>query len=182
MGFYDGKDMAASFRTVRRNTIQIANDIPEDQYGFRPTPELRSVAEELAHIAASTLWVVQAHEVDRVNFITYDDFGAYMARIADAARTLTAKTDIVSALTKNGEEFAAFLERMTDDQLAERVGFPPPVQPPSKTRFEMLLGTKEHELHHRAKLMVIERLLGIVPHLTRARAEMPKTATKATAP
>jgi len=30
----------------------------------------------------------------------------------------------------------------------------------------MLLGTKEHEMHHRGQLMVMERLLGIVPHLT----------------
>lgn len=173
MSIYGGKDLAASFRTVRRNTIQIATDIPEDQYGFRPTPDTRSVAEELAHVAASTLWVVQAHEVDKTTFITYDDFGTYMTRIADVAAALTAKTDIINALIKNGEEFASFLERMTDDQLAERVGFPPPIQPSSKTRFEMLLGTKEHEMHHRAKLIVIERLLGIVPHLTRARAEMP---------
>jgi uncharacterized damage-inducible protein DinB len=173
MSIYGGKDLAASFRTVRRNTIQIATDIPEDQYGFRATPDTRSVAEELAHVAASTLWVVQAHEVDKTTFITYDDFGTYMTRIADVAAALTAKTDIINALIKNGEEFASFLERMTDDQLAERVGFPPPIQPSSKTRFEMLLGTKEHEMHHRAKLMVIERLLGIVPHLTRARAEMP---------
>jgi uncharacterized damage-inducible protein DinB len=172
MMIYGGKDMAASFRTVRRNTIQIASDIPDDNYGFRPTPDTRSVAEELAHIAASTLWVVQAHEVDRTTFITYDDFGAYMTRIADVAAALTARTDIINALTKNGEEFASFLARMTDDQLAERVGFPPPIQPSTKTRFEMLLGTKEHEMHHRAKLMVIERLLGIVPHLSRGRAEM----------
>jgi uncharacterized damage-inducible protein DinB len=33
----------------------------------------------------------------------------------------------------------------------------------------MLLGVKEHEMHHRAQLMVIERHLGIVPHLTRQR-------------
>jgi len=38
-----------------------------------------------------------------------------------------------------------------------------------KSRFEMLLGTKEHEMHHRGQLMMIERLLGIVPHLTRNR-------------
>jgi uncharacterized damage-inducible protein DinB len=31
----------------------------------------------------------------------------------------------------------------------------------------MLLGVKEHEIHHRGQLMLIERLLGIVPHLTR---------------
>jgi uncharacterized damage-inducible protein DinB len=178
MSFYTGKDMAAAFRTVRRNTVQIANDIPEDQYGFRPAPDTRTVGEELAHVAAATLWVVQAHEVDRMTFISYDDFGAYMSRTEAVAQALTAKTDIINALTKNGEEFASFLERMTDEQLAQRVGFPPPIQPSSKTRFEMLLGTKEHEMHHRAKLMVIERLLGIVPHLTRARAEMKQTSAK----
>jgi hypothetical protein len=31
----------------------------------------------------------------------------------------------------------------------------------------MLLSPKEHEMHHRAQLMLVERLLGIVPHLTR---------------
>ena len=43
--------------------------------------------------------------------------------------------------------------------------------PPSKTRFEMLLSTKEHEMHHRGQLMLIERMLGIVPHLTRQMQE-----------
>jgi uncharacterized damage-inducible protein DinB len=33
----------------------------------------------------------------------------------------------------------------------------------------MLLAVKEHEMHHRAQLMLIQRLLGIVPHLTRQR-------------
>ena len=33
----------------------------------------------------------------------------------------------------------------------------------------MLLGVKEHEMHHRAQLFLIERMVGIVPHLTRAR-------------
>jgi hypothetical protein len=35
----------------------------------------------------------------------------------------------------------------------------------------MLLGVKEHEMHHRAQLFLIERMVGIVPHLTRARQE-----------
>lgn len=44
---------------------------------------------------------------------------------------------------------------------------PPGVQPPSKTRFEMILGMKEHEMHHRGQLMLVERMIGIVSHLTR---------------
>jgi uncharacterized damage-inducible protein DinB len=39
--------------------------------------------------------------------------------------------------------------------------------PPSKTRFDMLLGVKEHEMHHRGQLMLVERMIGVVPHLTR---------------
>lgn len=171
MNFYGGKDMAEAFRTVRRNTLQIANDIPEDQYGFRATPETMSVAEELAHVACSTLWAVQAHAVEHKTAITMEDFGAYMARMAEAEKALTSKHHIVSALLKNGEEFAGALERFTPEQLSEFVSFPPPVQPSRKSRFEMLLGVKEHEMHHRAKLMVSERLLGIVPHLTRARQQ-----------
>jgi uncharacterized damage-inducible protein DinB len=47
-----------------------------------------------------------------------------------------------------------------------------------KNRFEMLIGTKEHEMHHRAQLMVIERLLGIVPHITRNRQRRPEPTEK----
>jgi hypothetical protein len=45
------------------------------------------------------------------------------------------------------------------------------MRPPTKTRFEMLLGSKEHEMHHRAQLMLIERMLGIIPHLARQMQE-----------
>jgi uncharacterized damage-inducible protein DinB len=37
----------------------------------------------------------------------------------------------------------------------------------TKSRFEQLLCAKEHEMHHRAQLMLTERQLGIVPHLTK---------------
>ena len=51
--------------------------------------------------------------------------------------------------------------------------------PPSRTRFDMILSVKEHEMHHRGQLMVIERLIGIVPHLTRHMQErMAATAAK----
>jgi uncharacterized damage-inducible protein DinB len=44
---------------------------------------------------------------------------------------------------------------------------PQGANPASRTRFDMLLSVKEHEMHHRAQLMLIERMIGIVPHLTR---------------
>ena len=177
MTYYGGKELADAFRTVRRNTIQIAQDIPEESYDFRAAADTNSVAEELAHIACASVWQVQAHAVDKKTFISFEDFGRYMTAAAEAEKALASKKAIIDALIKDGEEFACFLETLTEEQLADRVSFPPPVQPSTKSRFEMVLGVKEHEMHHRAKLMVLERLLGIVPHLTRARQQRMAGAT-----
>ncbi|MCC7125685.1 MAG: DinB family protein [Acidobacteria bacterium] len=166
---FGASQLADSFRTVRKNTVIIAQDIPEDQYGFRAVEGVMSVAEMLAHLAVSTAWAEELHFVERKTEVTYEDFSRYMTLRQEAERALTTKAAIVDALSTKGETFAAQIAAMTDDQLAETVTFPPPVQPPSKTRFEMLLSVKEHEMHHRGQLMLIERLLGIVPHLTRAR-------------
>jgi uncharacterized damage-inducible protein DinB len=169
MTSYGPKDLADSFRTVRKNTIQVAQDIPEDKYNYRAAPDVMSVGEMLAHLAASTHWAEQLHFVEKKHEVAMDDFGRYTAAgkaIGDALKT---KADIVASLETRGKEFAGRLEAMTDAQLGERVSFPAPIQPPSRSRFEMLLSVKEHEMHHRGQLMLIERMLGIVPHLTRAR-------------
>ena len=62
----------------------------------------------------------------------------------------------------------------------DRESFPPLAQMPPKTRFEMLLSTKEHEMHHRGQLMLVERMLGITPHLTRQMEERMAAAMRPT--
>ncbi len=54
MTSYGGKELAREFRTVRKNTIQVAEDIPESKYGHVAAAECKSVAQMLAHIAVST--------------------------------------------------------------------------------------------------------------------------------
>ena len=163
---YSAQDFARAFRTVRNNTIKIAEEIPEEHYGFRAAKESQSVADTLAHIAAAPRWAKSMH----TQRITRPDFATFRAGHEEVMKyqaTLTTKAKILEALRAGGEEFATWIETLSDEVLAERVHFPEGVQPPSKTRFEMLLSPKEHEMHHRAQLMVVERMLGIVPHLTR---------------
>ncbi|MEP6763802.1 MAG: DinB family protein [Gemmatimonadaceae bacterium] len=177
MNYYGAKQMAASWRTVRNNTIQVAEDIPADKYNYRVSPETMTVAETLAHLAVSPHWAQQVHMVERLHGMTREDFGKYRNESNAVAATLTTKEAIVAALKKNGEEFAAGLDKMTDAELGETVavaGAPGG----DKTRFEMLLGSKEHEMHHRGQLMQMQRLLGIVPHLTRARMAMMQQAAQ----
>jgi len=169
MTYYTGADLARGSRTVRKNTVQIATEIPEERYGHRGTPDTRSVAETLGHIVTLSTWPYQAHAVDRKTFLSREDFGGYIQAANAYAATLTTKASLIEALETKGEQFAAWLETLDEATLGEMVGFPPPLEPSQKSRFEMLIGLKEHEMHHRAQLMLIQRQLGIVPHLTRAR-------------
>ncbi len=125
--------------------------------------------EQLAHIAVSTRWQIDAHQ-ERMAAVDFATFAARLAQATEDEKALQTKDDIVAALREDGEKFASFLEAADDALLQEEVSFPPPVQPAIKTRFEILLGAKEHEMHHRAQLMLVQRILGIVPHLTRQRA------------
>lgn len=165
---YGAREIAESFRTVRNNTIQIAEDIPADRYGFKAAEGVKSVGEILAHIAASPAWQIDVHE-RRVSALDLAFFGGRAPKVAADEQALTSKEQIVAALRTGGDAFASMVAGMTPDRLAEIVSFAPPLQPSQKTRFEMLLGVKEHEMHHRGQLMLIERMLGIVPHLTRRR-------------
>src|ERR1700730_8634600 len=57
MTSYGGKELASAFRTVRKNTIQVAEDIPEPKYGFVAAPEVRAVGRMLTHVAiAPRIW------------------------------------------------------------------------------------------------------------------------------
>jgi uncharacterized damage-inducible protein DinB len=81
------------------------------------------------------------------------------------------KAELVAFLKEEGEKFAAFLDGLPEPFLAEQVSMRPGMQPAAKSRFEMLLGAKEHEMHHRGQLMTLQRMIGQVPHLTRLMQE-----------
>ena len=78
---------------------------------------------------------------------------------------------------QNGEKFASFVEGLDEAALQSVVSFPPQAGS-AKSRFEMLLGPKEHEMHHRGQLMLVQRLLGQVPPLTRQRQAMMAAAAR----
>ncbi|MGA8268015.1 MAG: DinB family protein, partial [Candidatus Acidiferrales bacterium] len=167
MNYYGAKDMAASFRTVRKNTITIAQEIPEDKYSFRPAADSRSVGELLAHIALGSGFQYQIQAQERRTTLEGFDFPALMQRVIAEEKARRSKDETIAMLTTAGEKWAGFLDGLTEDFLAERVQMRAGMTPPDKSRFEMILSVKEHEMHHRGQLMLIERIVGIVPHLTR---------------
>jgi len=183
MIYYGARDLANSFRTVRKNTITIAEEIGEQHYNFQAAPDVRTVAKTLTHIGLSPRMSQQIHAVERRKTLEGFDFPAFMQKIMAEEQVQRNKAQIIAFLREEGEKFAGWLDSVSDDFLAERVSMPPGMQPASKTRFEMILGVKEHEMHHRGQLMLIERMIGIVPHLTRdMQARMAQAQTAAARP
>lgn len=179
MTYYAGRELAASFRTVRNNTIVIAEEIPAASYDFRPAEGSRTVAQTLTHIALGSRFQAYVHQ-NRIDDLAKVNFAELIQQLSAEESKPRSKADIAALLKAEGDKFAAYLEQLTDSFLAEQVRMPPGSPSPAKSRFEMLLSAKEHEMHHRGQLMLMQRMLGLTPHLTRHMQErMSRTAAQA---
>jgi uncharacterized damage-inducible protein DinB len=171
MTYYGAKELAASFRTVRNNTIQIAEEIDEKNYGFQAAPGTRTVAQTLIHISNIVRFGLVAHRDQKLTTLVGFDFMSLMGPMQAMEQKPHTKAEIIALLKASRDEFGAFLDGLTDDVLAQTVAQMPGQQPAIKSRFEMLMAAKEHEMHHRGQLMLMYRMLGGVPHMTRAIME-----------
>jgi uncharacterized damage-inducible protein DinB len=182
MTYYGAKDLAAAFRTVRDNTIKIAEEVGEEHYGFRATPENRSIAETLVHIANIPKIAYEVHENRKLTALAGFDFMGFVGPLIAEEKNKISKADIIARLTSGRDQFGGWLDGLSDDFLGQSVTMMGPNNQ-TKSRFEMLLGVKEHEMHHRGQLMLMERMIGMVPHLTRQMqammAQMQSQATQA---
>ena len=176
---YGPTQLANAFRTVRRNTVQIAEEIPEDKYDFVAAPGARSVSELLRHIAFAPSFQEDVHRLKRLSTLQGYDFAAQGRATQAREQQLRSKSEIIEALKSSGEDFGSWLESLSPEFLAETVTDPAGGNP--RSRLEMLMAAKEHEMHHRGQLMLIERMIGVVPHLTRQRLERMKAREQAAA-
>src|SRR5207249_7610001 len=81
MNYYGAKELAESFRTVRKNTIQVAEDIPEDKYGFKAASDVRSVEKLLTHIALAPSFQYRINAVEKRTTMEGFDFPALMQEV-----------------------------------------------------------------------------------------------------
>src|SRR5260370_6797701 len=111
MNLYESKQLADSMRDVRQNTIAIAEDIPEAQYDYRPTPASRSVRESLRHI----------HEEQRRASMEGFDFRGFFAGLPTYEKLALSKKEILDALGDEGERWRGWVEKLPQAGAAEIV-------------------------------------------------------------
>src|SRR5438045_8860201 len=124
MNYYGAKDLAAALRTVRKNTLIIAEEIPEDKYSYRPAEGTRTVGEVLTHIAHG--WKFHEKVIfqeKRTTMEGFDFMGFLGPLLAEQAKPRT-KAEIISLLKDEGEKYATAVESLSDDFMSQAVSLP----------------------------------------------------------
>ncbi len=141
-------DLRSDYTTVKNYFIRSAEKMPEAQYSFRPTPEVRSFGQLVAHVAD-----------DQYNLCAPAKGEIRHAAYAEIEHTLTTKADLVAALKKAFTYCDAAYGSLTDASATEIVKF----NNRNQTRFEMLNWNIWHTWEHYGNAVVYLRLNGLIP-------------------
>jgi hypothetical protein len=136
-------DLRQAYESVKNNLHRAAEKMPEQDYSFKPTPEVRTFAEVLGHAATAE----------------YHTCAALTGTEAGPLPKAENKAAIVSALNQASALCDKAFDSLTDSNAAEMVKFPRG----QKTRLGGLTGLVMHDTEQYAILGVYMRLKGLVP-------------------
>ena len=148
---------------VRNGLIEELENIPDDRFDFRPTPETRSVAELTQHILEVAL--MMTGELTRPDTdLRRAPWPELLDLYATHVNQVTSKSPLLDLLSDSFQESERkFLEsgELHMLQLIERF------DGEKGTRLAWLHHGIAQEMYHRGQIVTYQRLMGIEPALTR---------------
>jgi len=146
------KEMAASFQRASTEILDVAEAMPAEKYGYKPTPEISSFGEQLVHVAGITQRFVDT---------------AKGTKTEAPHHAATTKPEIMELLKKTFQNAQDAINPLTDAQLMEPVKFP--FGDRTVTRATFWQGPLYQIRNHHGQLVVYLRMNGIVPPTTARR-------------
>jgi uncharacterized damage-inducible protein DinB len=148
---------------VRQGLIEEVENIPEDQFDFRPTPDVRSVTEMIQHILEVALMMTGELTRPDTDF-RRAPWPELLALYASQVEQANGKAELLALLRSSMVEAEEKFRAAGELELVQFI-----------TRFDGRQGTKmawlhhgiAQEMYHRGQLVTYARLLGIEPALTR---------------
>jgi uncharacterized damage-inducible protein DinB len=137
-------EIKQSYQAVKNNIIKSAQEMPEENYSFKPTPEIRSFAQVLGHVAEA-----QMHTCSAV-------LGT--PKSIDTA-SKTSKADLVAALQEAFGQCDKAYETLTDADASNMIKTPHG----QRTKMGALVANTIHDTEQYGILAVYLRLKGLVP-------------------
>jgi len=131
------QSVRAHFASVNRKVLTMVKDFPEDKYGFRLKPEMRTFSEMIVHIASGNVYAAKAGRGEKVNWDELDP------------KNYANKAAVVALMEKSIADADATLKGVSDDSLAKNA--------------EPWLGVMEHSAEHYGLLVGYYRANGLVP-------------------
>lgn len=141
--------MVADWTRARDYTKEYLDAMPEDGYGFKPTPEIRSFAEQMLHLAnANYAFAVAATGVANTNKVNLEK--------TDSMKTKAACT---KAVTDSYDFMINAIKGADPKKLGEAIK----LFGRDTTRGGALAKAFEHQTHHRGQTTIYLRLKGATP-------------------
>ena len=146
------KELSASFQRAATEILDVAEVMPADKYGYKPTPEISSFGDQLVHVAGITQRFIDAAKGTKTDAPHH------------AAMT---KPEIIALLKKTFQVAQDTITPLTDAQMLEPVKFP--FGDRTVTRATFWQGPLYQIRNHHGQLVVYLRMNGIVPPTTARR-------------
>jgi len=139
-------DVRTDYRRVRDYFVRAAEKMAAADYAFRPTPEVRTFAQQVAHVAD-----------DQYNLCAPARGEARKAAYTAIEDSLSTKAELIPALEKAFAYCDAAYDALTDASGTE------PSLGRDRSRFSMLNWNLWHTWEHYGNIVVYLRMKGLVP-------------------
>lgn len=137
------KEVRDNFVDVNRKLLDMANDFPEDKYGYRLRPEMRSFHDVMVHIASGNVYAAKAGRGEKVKWDELDP------------KDYPTKASVVALFQKSAADAAAALESWPNSKFTQTV--------------EPWIDVTEHSGEHYGLLVAYYRANGMVPPESRPK-------------
>jgi uncharacterized damage-inducible protein DinB len=138
-------DLKASWNQIKGNIAKSAEKLPEEQYPFKPSPDVRSYGQLLGHIADANYMICGAAKGEQ--------------KAMGIEKSKTSKADLIAALTDSAAYCDAAYDALTDASGAEMVK----MFGRERTRMGALQMNVAHDFEHYGNLVTYMRMKGVVP-------------------
>jgi uncharacterized damage-inducible protein DinB len=152
------ESLRRQWASVSKNITQSAEMMPESGYGFKPVDTVRTFGQVVAHVAGANYLLCSAAKGEKKPPYAEDEF----------EKTLTAKADIVRALTASLVYCDGQFTALDDKSGTELVDLP--FGMPKTARAGALMMNIGHMNEHYGNLVTYFRIKGMVPPSSQTRS------------
>jgi len=143
------EQVIAEWQRAQTYTKQYLDAMPEDGYTFKPTPEIRSFAQQMLHLTDANYYFASSAS----------GIASPLGKVSAEKTVAQTKAATIKAVMDSYDFVITCIESMPVEQMQDMVG----AEGQKATRALVLAKGFEHQTHHRGQTTIYLRLKGVTP-------------------